>query len=131
MLFILEKFIGLVFLLAGLHRIFLKNRREYEAYTLLKLPKYTDYLIILIEIVAGLIIIFNLPGKYFALLIVAFIAIVGTLVLLYHNFDDIMETYNDLFTLNKNSLSVCLHVTYIVILFYILSEYGITKVYNK
>jgi hypothetical protein len=122
MIFILEKFIGLVFLLAGIHRIFLKDRREYEAYTLVKLPKYTDYLIILMEIVAGLIIIFNLPGKYYALLTVTIGATIGTGLLLFHNFDDILATYYDLFTLNKNSLSVCLHVTYIVILLYLLTQ---------
>lgn len=119
---ILEKFIGLVFLLAGLHRIFLKDRREYEAYTLLKLPKYTDYLIIFTEIVAGLIIIFNLPGKYPALLTVTIGAIIGTLLLLFHNFDEIWTCYYDLFTLNKNSLSVCVHLTYIVILVYLLAK---------
>jgi uncharacterized membrane protein YphA (DoxX/SURF4 family) len=122
MLLILEKFIGFVFLLAGLHRIFIKDRREYEAYILLKLPKYTDYVIILMEIVAGLIIIFDLPGKYPALLTVTICATIGTLLLLFHNFDDIIASYYDLFTLNKNSLSVLVHVTYIVILFYLLTK---------
>ena len=40
-----------------------------------------------------------------------------------NNYGDIIKSYNDLFTLHKNSLSVCLHVTYIVILLYLLSSY--------
>jgi len=120
--FILEKFIGMVFLLAGLHRIFLKDRREYEAYTLLKLPLYSDFAIIAMEIIAGIIIVFNLPGKSHALLTVTIGATIGTLLLLINNFSDIWKTYYDLFTLNKSSLSVCVHLTYIIILIYLLSK---------
>ena len=119
---ILEKFIGLVFLLAGLHRIIIKDRREYEAYTMLKLPKYSDYLIIIIEILCGVIILFDLSGKYYALLTVAIMASIGTFLLLINNFDEIIGTYFDLFTLNKNSLSVCIHLTYIIILIHLLKN---------
>ena len=108
MSFILEKFIGLVFLLAGIHRIFLKEQREYEIKTLLKLPKYTDYFIILIEIIVGIIIIFNLPGKKYGLWTITIITSVGTLLLLYNNLSKILTTYNNLFTLNESSLSVCI-----------------------
>jgi|LauGreDrversion4_2_1035121.scaffolds.fasta_scaffold316980_1 uncharacterized membrane protein YphA (DoxX/SURF4 family) len=120
MSFILEKFIGFVFLLAGVHRIFLKEQREYEAYKLLKLPKYSDYGIILMEIIAGLIIIFGLPGKTFALWTVAIGATIGTLLLLVNNWEKILSTYNQLFTLNDSSLSVCIHITYIIILIHLL-----------
>lgn len=119
---ILEKFIGLVFLLAGTHRIFLKERREYEAYTLLKLPKYSEYIIMIVEIIAGLVILFNLPGKHIALWSVAIGATIGTILLVVFNFSEIWETYYDLFTLNKSSLSVCVHLTYIVILAYLLTK---------
>ncbi len=119
---ILEKFIGVVFLLAGIHRIFLKERREYEAYTLLKLPPWSEYGIIAMELVAGLIILFGLPGKYYALLTVAIGVSIGTLLLLAINFTDIWATYNDLFTLNKSSLSVCVHLTYLIILIYLLTK---------
>jgi uncharacterized membrane protein YphA (DoxX/SURF4 family) len=120
--FILEKFIGLVFLLAGIHRIFLKEQREYEVNTLLKLPKYTDYFIIIFEIIAGIIIIFNLSGKNYALWTVTIGASIGTLLLMYNNFPKILSTYNELFSLKDSSLSVCLHITYIVILIYLLSK---------
>ena len=122
MSFILEKFIGLVFLLAGIHRIFLKEQREYEAYTLLKLPKYSEYFIIIMEIVAGCIILFNLPGKSYALWTVTIGATIGTLLLLINNFSKILSTYNDLFTLKESSLSVCVHITYIIILIYLLTK---------
>ena len=119
---ILEKFIGLVFLLAGTHRIFLKEQREYEAYTLLKLPKYTDYVIMIMEIVAGCIILFNLPGKKYGLWTVTVGAIIGTALLLVNNFEKILSTYSDLFTLKESSLSVCVHLTYIIILVYLLGK---------
>jgi len=122
MIFILEKFIGLVFLLAGIHRIFFKKQREYEVNTLLKLPKYTDYFIILFEIIAGIIIIFNLTGKKYALWTLIIGASIGTLLLMYNNFPKIFNTYNQLFTLKDSSLSVFLHITYIVILIYLLSK---------
>ncbi len=119
---ILEKFIGLVFLLAGIHRIFLKEQRKYEAYTLLNLPAGSEYAIIAMEIIAGSIIVFGLPGKSYALLTVTICAGIGTLLLLLNNFQAILSTYNDLFTLNKSSLSVCVHITYIIILIYLLSK---------
>ena len=122
MSFILEKFIGLVFLLAGIHRIFLKEQREYEVNTLLKLPKYADYFIILFEIIAGIIIIFNLSVKNYALWTVIIGVSIGTLLLMYNNFPKILSTYNELFTLKDSSLSVCIHLTYIVILIYLLSK---------
>lgn len=122
MSFILEKFIGLVFLLAGTHRIFLKEQREYEAQTLLNLPKYSDYVIILMEIIAGCIILFNLPGKKYALWTVAIGATIGTILLLLNNFSKIVSTYTDLFTLKESSLSVCVHLTYIIILIYLLGK---------
>ena len=120
---LIERFIGLVFLLSGLHRIFLKNRREYEAYNLLRLPVFSDIIIIFIEVICGFIILFNLSHKYYALIIITIMSTIGTLLLIINNYDDIIKSYNDLFTLHKNSLSVCLHVTYIVILLYLLSSY--------
>lgn len=117
---ILEKYIGLVFVLAGIHRVLLKSRREYEAYVLLKMPNGTDYLIIMIEIICGIIILFNLPKKREALIVVTLLASIGIIILLINNFDDILKTYDDLFTLHKNSLSVCLHLTYIIILIYLI-----------
>jgi uncharacterized membrane protein YphA (DoxX/SURF4 family) len=120
---LIERFIGLVFLLSGLHRIFLKNRREYEAYNLLRLPVFSDIIIIFIEVICGFIILFNLSQKYYALIIITIMSTIGTLLLIINNYDDIIKSYNDLFTLHKNSLSVCLHVTYIVILLYLLSSY--------
>ena len=120
---LLERFIGLIFLLAGLHRIFLKNRREYEANNLLRLPLFSDIIIIFIEVICGFIILFNLSYKYYALIIITIMSIIGTLLLIINNYGDIIKSYNDLFTLHKNSLSVCIHVTYIVILLYLLSSY--------
>ncbi len=120
MQFILEKIIGMVFLLAGLHRIFLKDKREYEAYILLKLPIYSDFAIIAMEIIAGIIIVFNFPGKYYAILTITICTIIGILLLLLNNYHDIIKTYYDLFTLNKLSLSVYIHLIYIIILIYLL-----------
>jgi hypothetical protein len=72
------------------------------------------------EIIAGLIIIFGLPGKTFALWTVAIGATIGTLLLLVNNWEKILSTYNQLFTLNDSSLSVCIHITYIIILIHLL-----------
>ncbi len=119
MINILEKFIGFVFLLAGLYRIKLKDRREYEAYKIFKLPKYSDYLIIIIEILCGIIILFDLSVKYYAILIITIIVSIGTILILFNNFDEIISTYYDLFTFNNNSLSVLIHLTYIIILIYL------------
>lgn len=124
---ILEKFIGLVFLSAGIHRIFLKNQRENEAYNMIKLPKYSDYLIIIFEIVIGIIILFDLPGKYYSLIFVTIMASIGTLLLVINNWDNIIKTYTDLFTLQTNSLSVCVHLTYIVILIFLIKNYKSNK----
>ena len=116
---ILIKFLGLVFLMAGLHRIYYKTQREEEMNILLKLPKYTDFLIMLIEISAGILLIMDcyVINVLYILLIMTSL---GLLLLLYNHYEKILNTYNELFTLKADSLSVFLHITYIIIMIYII-----------
>jgi hypothetical protein len=123
--FILEKFIGAVFILAGTHRIYLKNEREHEINNILHLPKYTDYLIIMIEIICGSVLFFNLPYKYESLLLLLFMTTLGTSLLIINNTPAIINTYKDSFTLKENSLSVLVHLTYIVLMYYLVQKLNI------
>jgi uncharacterized membrane protein YphA (DoxX/SURF4 family) len=120
---LLEKFVGLVFVSAGLHRLFLKKQRGYETQVLLRLPKWFEYVIIWVEIICGIIILFNLPYKYYAFMTIFIGVIATTFLLLFHHMKDIKQTYYDLFTYHKNSLSVCLHITYAVIVLHLITSY--------
>ena len=117
---LLIKFIGIVFFSAGIHRIFYKSQREYEIYNLLNLPKYTDILILIFEIVGGIILLFDLKYVKETLIALLVFCSMGVLLLLINNFDKIMSTYNELFTLKADSLSFFLHITYLLIIVYIL-----------
>jgi hypothetical protein len=119
---ILIFYIGIVFILASFHRIYLISQREKEAYEVFKLPKYFDIIIIIFEFLIGFLLLINFKYKLFLLYILIIFLIIWTIILICLNIDKLLYTYNDLFTFQPTSMSLVLHITYIVIIFAILFD---------
>ena len=120
-LLVLTVFLGIVFLSAGIHRIFYKTQREYESRTLLGLPPYSDYIIIAIEIGCGLCLFSgNEKVIYYALMTLLYMTVIGCMLLVIRNKEKLIETYHELFTLKDTSMSVVLHITYILIICFVM-----------
>lgn len=119
---ILIYYLGFVFILASFHRIYLKSQREKEAYEVLKLPKYFDILIIIFEFIVGVLLISNFKYKSYLLFILVIFLIIFTIILIYHNLEKILNSYNEIFTYQPTSMSLILHITYIVIIVAILLQ---------
>ena len=120
-LLVLTVFLGIVFLSAGIHRIFYKTQREYESHTLLGLPPYSDYIIIAIEIGCGLCLFSgNEKVIYYALMTLLCMTVIGCMLLVIRNKEKLIETYHELFTLKDTSMSVVLHITYILIICFVM-----------
>jgi len=113
---ILIYYLGLVFIFASIHRIYLKSQREEEAYEVLKLPKYFDILIIIFEFTVGVLLLTNFKYKIYVLFILIIFLIIWTIILIFHNIDKILYTYNEVFTYQPTSVSFILHLTYIIII---------------
>ena len=114
-------FLGIVFLSAGTHRIFYKSQREYESQKLLGLPIYSDYIIIVIEIICGLILLFgNKKWVNRALTVLLVMTLIGCILLAVRNKDNMIKTYHELFTLKDTSMSLVLHITYMIIMLFVL-----------
>jgi len=119
---ILIYYVGFVFIFTSINRIYLKSYREEEAYKVLKLPKYFDILIIIFEFTVGILLLINFKYKLHVLFISMIFLIIGTILIVIHNLDKILQTYNEIFTYQPTCISVVLHLTYIVIIGVILLD---------
>lgn len=119
----LEKYLGLVFLLAGGHRVFLDDQRINERDNVFGLPMHCDLLIIAVELFVGTILLFDLKYKYETLIILFLFLTVGTIIITLNNFNNIVNTYLDVFTYQPTFTSVVLHLAYIVMIGTLLIEY--------
>ena len=116
----LEKFIGLVFLFAGVHRIYYKDQRIHESEILFGLPRGSDILIMIFEILGGLAILLDSKWKRHIIIAFFIMVIVACILMMHNNSDKIIGSYNELFTFKDNSISLFLHITYIAIMAHIL-----------
>ena len=119
----IEKYLGIVFLLAGGHRIFLEEQRLKEKDNFIILPENCDLLIIFIEICIGIILLFDLKYKEGVLTLLLLFLVIATIMIIYSNFDNIKNTYFDVFTYQPTFTSVVLHITYMVMIGALLIEY--------
>jgi uncharacterized membrane protein YphA (DoxX/SURF4 family) len=125
---ILIYYLGLVFIFASIHRIYLKSQREEEAYEVLKLPKYSDIFIIIFEFTVGVLLLTNFKYKLHALFLLMVFLIIGSILIIIHNMDKLLETYHEIWTYQPTSMSFVLHLAYIVIIAAILWE---SKIFSR
>ena len=112
---ILIYYIGLVILMSATHRLFLNDSRKEEIINM-NLPSFVEYFIIIFEFVCGILLITNYKYKINVLYCVLTIMVIGSILIFINNIDNILQTYNDVFTYKPTYTSFILHLTYIVII---------------
>jgi uncharacterized membrane protein YphA (DoxX/SURF4 family) len=117
---ILTYFIGLVFIGAASHRIIYKKQRIEESETVFRLPKYFDIIIIIFEFIIGILLLINFKYKIELLKITLIFIIFASILIVIHNKNKLLNTYNEVFTYQPTFMSFTLHVTYIIIIFSII-----------
>jgi len=118
---ILRIFLALVFLSAGIFRIF-DHQTVIAEFTQLEIPIFFSYLVILFEIIAGLFLLFNKFSYQIYHLLVAFVsfALIWAFVINGHN---LLKNIGELFIFNLNPTDVFLHLVFLLIaLFLILKK---------
>jgi len=115
------KILGIIFILIALHRMVLKKEREQEL-LVFGLPKYSDYLIILCELIIGILLlsnIFNIKKvlQFFLLFLVS-----ACIIIFFRNYKKILSTYTDIWTFQPTAMSLALHFYIILIVLILLNK---------
>jgi uncharacterized membrane protein YphA (DoxX/SURF4 family) len=120
--FILRVSVGIVFLSAGLYRIFYPGFARQEILDL-GLPVFITWVIVALEIASGLLL---LAGKYLrlvSLVMIIFLALALTQGLM-ANGANVFENFGDLFVFRANPVDMFLHLMFIVVLIVLWIENG-------
>jgi hypothetical protein len=111
----LIKYLGIIFIIAGIIRIFLLKDRKNELHNM-NLPNGTDCIIIMFEIICGFILFFNLADISITLLILLLFLTIGSLLIIYNNFDNLLKEINTVWTFQPSMMSLTFHFTYIIMI---------------
>lgn len=117
---LLRLFLGIVFLSAGIYRAFHWQQALLE-FSILNLSSYLIYLTVLLEIIGGLALIFNVKTKKVLFVFIAFLLIALINVFLTSG-KNIISQSGELFFFNPNPTDVFLHFTYLVIILYLVTQ---------
>lgn len=118
---LLRIFIGLIFLSAGIYRIFNWQQANIE-FSALKLNSvYLIALAMILEIVGGLFLIFNIKTKKVLLAFVIFI-ILALISAVLGAGKDLIAKSSELFVFDLTPTDFFLHFTYLVIIIYLLGK---------
>jgi uncharacterized membrane protein YphA (DoxX/SURF4 family) len=120
---LLRIFLGIVFLAAGTYRIFNWHQAVLELSKLNLNSAYLLILMIIIEVVGGLFLIFNIKTKKVLLIFIIFI-ILALISAFISDGKDIILKVGDLFTFSTTPTDVFLHFTYLIILVYLFNKKG-------
>jgi len=117
---LLKLFLGLVFLSAGIYRIFNWQSAISEISNLnIIFPSIISAIVVILEIIGGIFLIFNIQTKKTLLTFVTFLAITlfWTLII---SWKSLINNAGILFTFRANPTDFFLHFTYLIILIYLL-----------
>jgi hypothetical protein len=109
---------GLLFIVVAIHRVYLKKEREQEI-IVIGLPRYSDYLIILFELIVGILLFINVSYKKNILKLFLLFLIVGCIFVFFNNYKKILESYNEIWTFQPTSMSFAMHL-YMIVVFLLL-----------
>ena len=110
-------YLGIVFVVAAIHRFFLKKDRG-EEIERFHLPKYFDMIIYSFEFIVGVILLSNLPFfiKRIGLIFLLCFLVTGCGLMVFYHYKELIKTYSDVFTFQPTCMSYCMHLAYIVII---------------
>lgn len=115
---LLRLFLGLVFLSAGIYRIFNWHQAVLEFSGLNINSDYLIILTIILEVFGGLLLILNIKTKKVLLAFIIFIFFALAAAFL-NSGRDIISKSGELFFFNPTPTDVFLHFTYLIILIYL------------
>ncbi len=118
----LRFFLGLIFISAGLYRVFNWQDAVLELSNLnLTTSSYLIWLIIGLEIIGGLFLILNIKIKKTLLILIIFLTCAIALALIF-NGNSIFVNLKELFIFNPTPTDTFLHLIYLGVLFYIFKK---------
>ena len=121
---LLIKYFGIIYIIAAIHRFILKDQRLIERDITLKLPVHFDLLIIIFELIAGILLLSNNDYQFkikvlkFLFLFIFF----GCIIAFINNYDKILSSYHELWTLKPTALSFSYHLIYLIMLYSIINN---------
>jgi len=118
---LLRIFLGLVFLSAGLYRIFNWPMTILELSKLNLNSVYLAIFIIALEITTGLFLIFNIKTKKVLISLIIFLTITLIWALIISG-KNLINNASELFTFHLTPTDFFLHLTYLIILIYLISK---------
>jgi uncharacterized membrane protein YphA (DoxX/SURF4 family) len=116
---IFAQLIGLIYIAASIHRVYLKKEREQEL-IVSGLPRYSDYLIILFELIVGILLLINVSYKKNILKLFLLFIIIACIVIFFRNYKKILESYNEIWTFQPTAMSFSMHLYIIFIVLLLL-----------
>lgn len=115
---LIRYFVAIVFITAGLYRIFFREVAKNELVSL-NLPYEFGYFIIALELICGILLFFNKWSKYVILVSVVFL-ISAIVIAVYGNFNIIISNLEELFVFNPTPTDIFLHLIYVILLLVLL-----------
>jgi hypothetical protein len=109
-----SQIVGFVFVLVAIHRMFLPADREKER-RVLGLPKYSDYAIILFELIIGLLLLSNVSFKKKVLQVFLLFFVVACILTFLRNRRALLSTYHEIWTFQPTAMSFAMHLYIILI----------------
>ena len=113
------RILGVIFIIIALHRMVLKKEREQEL-LVFGLPKYSDYLIILCELIIGILLLSNIFNIKKVLQFFLLFLVCACIIIFFRNYKKILSTYNDIWTFQPTAMSLALHFYIILIVLMLL-----------
>lgn len=110
----LIKYLGSIFIIASIIRIYLKDDRNKELINF-GLFQGFDYIIILSELLVGIFLLFNNNKIIFLVYLLIFL-ITGTILILINNFNKIIGEFSQVWTYQPTAMSLVFHFTYIILI---------------
>ena len=110
-------YLGLVFVIASIHRFILKKDRA-EELSRFHLPKYFDIFIYLFEFIIGAILLSRLSFfiKRIALVVLLVFLVFACGLMIFYHYKELIKSYFDVFTFQSTSMSFFMHIAYIAII---------------
>ncbi|MBI2054164.1 MAG: DoxX family protein [Candidatus Staskawiczbacteria bacterium] len=119
--YLLRLFLGLVFLSAGIYRIFNWEKAilEFSQIAIFSvLPYYALIFTVALEIIGGLLLIFRKKARLVLFVFIVFLVIALSAMIM-NNGKELLSNAGELFSFDATPTDVFLHFTYLVILTYL------------
>lgn len=113
------KYFGIIFIIASLVRYYIPTNR-YDELDNMGLPHNIDIFIVVFEFAIGFILLFDLYDTIHVLSILLLLLIIGIILIMYNNFNKIMNEFHTVWFYQPSAMSVVLHCTYIFITIFII-----------